>query len=222
MKKLTLLLLAALLLISALSACGDAGAPAASWTCADGRARPSSCGQLQVKDGKLCDAQGEPVFAPVSESGLRFHTIYGSTVGDGNTGEFIVLTNILDRAVDLNGLSIWSEKTDKELTKLVCAALDTGQSVAHRTYPQATVGGDGHTRYLQTGQRTVIVEDTPVACSIPDLSAVGLCDGSNVSVVCCAEAIDIVTCVSDASLLRSHPQKVSVIDIKTLDTDSAA
>ena len=33
-------------------------------------------------------------------------------------GEFIILTNILDRAVDLNGISIWSEKANKPLTKL--------------------------------------------------------------------------------------------------------
>ena len=31
------------------------------YVCNDGRARPSSCGKLQVKDGKLCSADGEPV-----------------------------------------------------------------------------------------------------------------------------------------------------------------
>lgn len=61
MKKLIPLLLAALLLVSLLSACGQAESAEAAWACGDGRARPSSCGRLQVKDGKLCDEQGEPV-----------------------------------------------------------------------------------------------------------------------------------------------------------------
>ena len=38
---------------------------------ADGRARPSSCGRLQVKDGKLCSESGEPVMLRgVSTNGL--------------------------------------------------------------------------------------------------------------------------------------------------------
>ena len=70
MKKPILFLLAALLLVSALSACSQVSAHAAPDS-GDGRARPSVCGQLQVKDGKLCDAQGESVMLRgVSLNGL--------------------------------------------------------------------------------------------------------------------------------------------------------
>ena len=99
MKKLLPVLLTAALLLSALAGCG--GTPAApegsapsgaaesaelpqdaepaadaeeSAPCAvydDGRARPSSCGQLRVVDGKLCAEDGEPVMLRgVSTNGL--------------------------------------------------------------------------------------------------------------------------------------------------------
>ena len=76
MKKLLSLLLAVVLLSSALAApaaLADAGTeelPAPS-VYDDGRARPSSCGQLQVVDGKLCSESGEPVMLRgVSFNGL--------------------------------------------------------------------------------------------------------------------------------------------------------
>lgn len=51
--------------------------------------------------------------------GIRVAAILNAAVNDP-ADEFIVLTNILDRAVSLEGLSIWSEKNDptKQLTKL--------------------------------------------------------------------------------------------------------
>ncbi len=49
--------------------------------------------------------------------GIRIAAILNAAVDDP-TDEFIVLTNKLDRAVDLNGLSIWSEKIGQELVKL--------------------------------------------------------------------------------------------------------
>ena len=49
--------------------------------------------------------------------GIRIAAILNAAVNDP-ADEFIVLTNVLDRAVDLNGLSIWSEKAGKALTKL--------------------------------------------------------------------------------------------------------
>ena len=49
--------------------------------------------------------------------GIRVAAILNAAVDDP-ADEFIVLTNKLDRAVDLNGLSIWSEKTGQELVKL--------------------------------------------------------------------------------------------------------
>ena len=93
MKKRLSLLLAVILLLSALSGCAssapasqpseapsvetenaapaaeaedgsaepEAEEPPAPQICDDGRARPSSCGRLQVVDGKLCDESGESV-----------------------------------------------------------------------------------------------------------------------------------------------------------------
>ena len=49
--------------------------------------------------------------------GIRIAEILNAAVNDP-ADEFITLTNKLDRAVDLNGLSIWSEKTSQELVKL--------------------------------------------------------------------------------------------------------
>lgn len=55
MKKALTLLLSVLVLLSAASGCGAKNAVK------DGRARPSSCGRLQVLDGTLCDKNGESV-----------------------------------------------------------------------------------------------------------------------------------------------------------------
>ena len=69
MKKLLSLILAALLLTSLLAGCG--GRTDAPKAVADGRARPSSCGRLQVVDGKLCSESGEAVMLRgVSLNGL--------------------------------------------------------------------------------------------------------------------------------------------------------
>ena len=69
MKKLLPLILAALLLTALLAGCGaQSAAPKA---VEDGRARPSSCGRLQVVGGKLCSESGEPVMLRgVSLNGL--------------------------------------------------------------------------------------------------------------------------------------------------------
>ena len=69
MKKLLSLLLTAVLLGSVLTGCG--GTRPAGNVYNDGRARPSSCGKLQVKNGKLCSESGEPVMLRgVSTNGL--------------------------------------------------------------------------------------------------------------------------------------------------------
>ncbi len=65
MKRTLLILIAAIMLVSAFAGCarenGTDPANSGSNTYADGRARPSSCGRLQVKDGKLCSDSGLPV-----------------------------------------------------------------------------------------------------------------------------------------------------------------
>ena len=67
MKKIMALALAVLLLAAVFTGC--AGSPKGAVN--DGRARPSSCGKLCVKDGKLCSKDGEPVMLRgVSLNGL--------------------------------------------------------------------------------------------------------------------------------------------------------
>ena len=68
MKKLWSLLLAAILIMTLLAGCAAKNTPN---VYSDGRARPSSCGQLQVINGKLCSESGEPVMLRgVSTNGL--------------------------------------------------------------------------------------------------------------------------------------------------------
>lgn len=59
----------------------------------DGRARPSSCGQLQVKDGKLCSESGEPVI-------LRGVSSYGVSTAESFINE--PLFEELSRDVGVN------------------------------------------------------------------------------------------------------------------------
>lgn len=72
MKKAWAVLVAAILLISVLTGCtpkADAGPKPNVYN--DGRARPSSAGQLQVLNGKLCSESGDPVMLRgVSVNGL--------------------------------------------------------------------------------------------------------------------------------------------------------
>ena len=60
MKKGLSLLVSVIVLLSVLGGCAGADRTGAARV-NDGRARPSSCGRLQVKDGKLCSERGEPV-----------------------------------------------------------------------------------------------------------------------------------------------------------------
>ncbi|MBO4873153.1 MAG: cellulase family glycosylhydrolase [Lachnospiraceae bacterium] len=64
----TVCILLALMMLFSLTGCGRERVPAAF---EDGRARPSNSGRLQVKNGKLCSAQGDPVMLRgVSTNGL--------------------------------------------------------------------------------------------------------------------------------------------------------
>ena len=68
MKRTGALFLAVILMITLLTGCAEKNVPN---VVNDGRARPSSCGQLQVINGKLCSTDGEPVMLRgVSTNGL--------------------------------------------------------------------------------------------------------------------------------------------------------
>ena len=70
MKKILSLFLASILLLSLYAGCAKPSEPDTQ-AVNDGRARPSSCGRLQVIDGKLCAQDGDPVMLRgVSLNGL--------------------------------------------------------------------------------------------------------------------------------------------------------
>ena len=131
----------------------------------------------------LADAQGEPVFAPVSESGLRFHTIYGSTVGDGNTGEFIVLTNVSANAVVLEGVRVSVAKRGKsgvEAPKcLVTLGVGTVPAYGSVRLDQADYSGAGWDK-ITNGAIFIKIEDADGSEIQSGFASFGLypeCDG---------------------------------------------
>lgn len=73
-----------------------------------------------LKDGEWSALEEVTLEADVPNDqryGIRIAAILNAAVADP-ADEFIILTNTLDRAVQLEGLSIWSEKANKPLTKL--------------------------------------------------------------------------------------------------------
>ena len=100
MKRRSLLLISALLLISVLSACGRSAAEAP-WACEDGRARPSVCGRLRVENGKLCDEQGEPVM-------LRGVSLNGLLTGEKYLDPALFRELAQERGVNLVRLAMYT------------------------------------------------------------------------------------------------------------------
>ena len=100
MKRRSLLLISALLLISVLSACGRSAAEAP-WACEDGRARPSVCGRLRVENGKLCDEQGEPVM-------LRGVSLNGLLTGEKYLDPSLFRELAQERGVNLVRLAMYT------------------------------------------------------------------------------------------------------------------
>ena len=77
------------------------------------------CARL-LKDGEWSALEEVTLEADVPNDqryGIRIAAILNAAVADP-ADEFIILTNTLDRAVQLEGLSIWSEKSGKALVKL--------------------------------------------------------------------------------------------------------
>lgn len=73
-----------------------------------------------LKDGEWSALEEVTLEADVPNDqryGIRIAAILNAAVADP-ADEFIILTNTLDRAVQLEGLSIWSEKSGKALVKL--------------------------------------------------------------------------------------------------------
>ena len=82
---------------------------------------------------------------------------------------------------------------------------DTCQTVLLRTDPEAAVGGRGHCGHLRTGQNTIIVDDTLVACTIPYLAVGVFGYGCDIAVQERLELVDVVAVIGQSRLLSTNP-----------------
>ena len=112
MKKILYVLLAAIILLGSLSGCSgnnngsvpsgnDATPEPTGNVYDDGRARPSSCGKLQVLNGKLCSEQGDPVI-------LRGVSVNGLITSESFLNEQLFQELSRDMGVDLFRLSMYT------------------------------------------------------------------------------------------------------------------
>ena len=93
--------------------------------------------------------------------GIRIAEILNAAAIDPDE-EFIVLTNVLDRTVDLNGLSIWSEKSTNPLVMIAeftsSTNLPAGGTI-RLTYADWLNGSDGKKLKLKNGAIYVELRD---------------------------------------------------------------
>ena len=101
MKKLLSLALALLLLAACFSGCKRTPTEPAANVYDDGRARPSCCGQLQVKDGKLCGEDGNPVM-------LRGVSLNGLVTSENFLNADLIRELSRDRGVNLIRLAMYT------------------------------------------------------------------------------------------------------------------
>ncbi|MBQ9726900.1 MAG: CotH kinase family protein, partial [Kiritimatiellae bacterium] len=127
---------------------------------------------------------GESVaFAPLADA-LRVAALYTSTDGDGDTGEFVVLTNLdATASVDLSGarLVAWNAKKQSEAKPSLTIAFDavtigSGESLA---LEQATAFGGGKLTNSRVGLRLYDATNALVQDCIVDADWWGkACDGT--------------------------------------------
>ena len=83
--------------------------------------------QIFAADGTTQVLMTAPDSGDPDQANLRFHTIYGSTLtGGGDAGEFIVLTNVSDKVVNLEGLQVSCAKTKNGVTDAPKCAITLG------------------------------------------------------------------------------------------------
>lgn len=83
--------------------------------------------QIFAADGTTQVLTTEPDVGDPDQANLRFHTIYGSTLnGGGDLGEFIVITNVSDKVVNLEGLQVSCAKTKNGVTDAPKCAITLG------------------------------------------------------------------------------------------------
>ena len=127
---------------------------------------------------------GEPVDYAALADALRVAAVYTSTDGDGDTGEFIVLTNLAaDAIVDLSGarLVAWNAKKQSEAKPSLTISFDSGSIGAGEslTLEQSSAFNGGKLTNSQVGLRLYDATNSLVLdCFVDADWWGGACDGT--------------------------------------------
>ena len=132
--------------------------------------------QIFAADGTTQILTTEPDIGDPDQANLRFHTIYGSTLnGGGDSGEFIVITNVSASAVNLEGVEISCGKAGSvPKCKIVLGDIDLSAYGSLRL-DQADYANAGWTRITNGSIAMKIVDKTGAVVQLGELTF-GLCD----------------------------------------------
>ena len=132
--------------------------------------------QIFAADGTTQVLTTEPDVGDPDQANLRFHTIYGSTLnGSGDSGEFIVITNVSASAVNLEGVEISCGKAGSvPKCKIVLGDVDLSAYGSLRL-DQADYANAGWTKITNGSIAIKIIDKTGAVVQLGELTF-GLCD----------------------------------------------
>ena len=132
--------------------------------------------QVFAADGTTQILTTEPDIGDPDQANLRFHTIYGSTLnGSGDSGEFIVITNVSASAVNLEGVEISCGKAGSApKCRIVLGNVDLPGYGSIRL-DQADYANAGWTKITNKSISMKIVDKTGATVQVGDVTF-GLCD----------------------------------------------
>lgn len=132
--------------------------------------------QVFAADGTTQILTTEPDIGDPDQANLRFHTIYGSTLnGNGDSGEFIVITNVSASAVNLEGVEISCGKAGSApKCRIVLGNVDLPGYGSIRL-DQADYANAGWTKITNKSISMKIVDKTGATVQVGDVTF-GLCD----------------------------------------------
>lgn len=131
--------------------------------------------QIFAADGTTQILTTEPDIGDPDQANLRFHTIYGSTLnGKGDSGEFIVITNVSSGVVNLEDVEISCGKAGSPKCKIVLGDVDLPGFGSIRL-DQADYAAAGWTKITNGSIAMKIADKTGATVQIGELTF-GLCD----------------------------------------------
>ena len=136
--------------------------------------------QIFAADGTTQVLTTEPDVGDPDQANLRFHTIYGSTLkGKGDSGEFIVITNVSANVVNLEGVEISCAKTKNGVTDAPKCRVVLGNvnlsAFGSIRLDQADYAAAGWEKITNGGIAMKIADKTGATVQIGELTF-GLCD----------------------------------------------